>query len=634
MSHNNYHRIYTPAIDVGGIIIGNNTPIKVQSMTNTDTLNTKESVAQIIRMINNGCELVRLTTRNIQEAENLTNIKNELKKQGFNIPLIADIHFNPKVAEIAAQHAEKIRINPGNYTDKKEFRTSDYSDTEYNNELDKIYDKIKPLITICKQYHTAIRIGVNHGSLSDRIISRYGDTPEGMVEAALEFARIIVALGFKNIVYSMKSSNTKIMVQATRMLAQKMVQESLCFPIHLGVTEAGAGEDGRIRSAIGIGTLINEGIGDTIRVSLTEPPEYEIPVAKSIIHYSLCINQKDNIVNQPEKSLHLNPLKRITYSVNNIGSNFPPVIIANYQSNEQLNEIELKKNNFYWNQQQQKWEKGDLSPDYLFIEGNYSFPNVEKTIIDATKFLPNKQYSDNKIVYVNNLENLIDEASVYDTIFLEIETIKLQQAFIEKIIKYKNVVIILNNKNFTTIQAQKDLISQIIHADLLCPIIIHNDYEHIQSFEDMQIKAAIDFGVLLTDGLINGIMITSKNVENSKLIKLGFNILQSAKARISKTEYISCPTCGRTQFNIMEVLEKVKLHTSHLKGLKIAVMGCVVNGPGEMADADYGYVGSGPGKVNLYKGKELIQKGINEAEALSALIEIIKKNGHWQDSNI
>lgn len=627
----NLQRICTPAVYVGDVIIGNSTPIKIQSMTNTDTLNTMDSVAQIIRLVDNGCELVRLTTRNIQEAENLKNIKNELKTRNYSVPLIADIHFNPKVAEIAAIYADKIRINPGNYADKKEFKKKNYSETEYKSELDRIYDRIAPLIAICKKYETAIRIGVNHGSLSDRIISRYGDTPEGMVEAALEFARIITAIDFRRIVYSMKSSNTRIMVLATRLLAKKMQEENLCFPIHLGVTEAGAGEDGRIRSAIGIGTLINEGIGDTIRVSLTEPPECEIPVAKSIIHFSFKAPEDSSKGNCTAKIRFNGIFKRKTYSIANIGSQFPPVVIANYISNEKFNDKEFIKFNFKWNQQYQLLEKADLSPDYVLIEEDNSIPKLKKSIIDTTEISKNIHFSDKKIVYLNDINDFEDDLSGYNLILLEINTKELQQSLINKLKRYFNIVLILNNKAFATIQSQREFINKVIEAELLCPIIIHNNYNEILSFEELQINAAIDFGALLTDGLINGIMLSSKYVDNKKLVELGFNILQAAKARISKTEFISCPTCGRTQFNIMEVLEKVKLHTSHLKGLKIAVMGCVVNGPGEMADADYGYVGSGPGKVNLYKGKELIQKSLNEAEALMALIEIIKKDGYWQE---
>ena len=555
-----YQRFKTREIKIGNTALGGNNPIRIQSMTNTDTMNTEATVAQSIRMIEAGCEFVRITAPGVKEAENLANIKNELIKRGYHTPLIADIHFNPKAAEIAAAIVEKVRINPGNYVDRNTGKF-EFTDKEYQEELERISERIFPLIEICKKNQTAIRIGTNHGSLSSRILNRYGDTPEGMAESAMEFIRILNGFDFNNLVLSMKSSNVKVMIASTRLLVAKMKAESFNFPFHLGVTEAGDAEDGRIKSAAGIGALLHDGIGDTIRVSLTEDPEFELPVARKIADF-YTKTHSENIAetsNYPVNPYQYN--RRKTLQINDIGNNQTVKIV------------------------------GDNNADFSYINNhlvnNKTKLSIEYLIVDNLDFFENDTLH----------KNLSDKILVFD--------LKKQNSFQER-----------------------KLFSLLNKYQIESPVIIKKTY-NIADLEEFQMKAAVDFNSLLVDGFCDGIWIENPNFSVDIITKTSFNILQACGVRISKTEFISCPSCGRTQFRIMDALKLIKERTSHLKGLKIAVMGCIVNGPGEMADAHYGYVGAGNGRITLYKGKEVIEKNIAESEALDKLIELIKANGDW-----
>lgn len=556
----NYQRFKTREVRIGNTALGGNNPIRIQSMTNTDTMNTEATVAQSIRMIEAGCEYVRITAPGVKEAENLANIKNELVKRGYQTPLIADIHFNPKAAEVAAAIVEKVRINPGNYVDRN-IGKFEYTDKEYQEELERISERISPLIEICKKNQTAIRIGTNHGSLSNRILNRYGDTPNGMVESAMEFIRILNGFDFHNLVLSMKSSNVKVMIASTRLVVSKMKAEGFNYPIHLGVTEAGDAEDGRIKSAAGIGALLHDGIGDTIRVSLTEDPEFELPVARKIIDFysELVSESKSETLVFPVNPYQYS--RRKTQSTNEIGGNQTIKIVGNQNADFTFDKQQLISNKF------------SLPIDYLMVDN-----------IDYFKKDISGESIKNQLI-VCNFEK--------DNIFQE-------RIFFETLDKF-----------------QIDL-----------PVIIKKTYD-IADLEQFQMKAAADMNALLVDGFGDGIWIENPNFDSDFITKTSFNILQACGVRISKTEFISCPSCGRTQFKIMDALKLIKEQTSHLKGLKIAVMGCIVNGPGEMADAHYGYVGAGNGRITLYKGKEVVEKNIPENEALDKLIDLIKTNGDW-----
>ena len=545
---NIYSRRKTTEVKVGNIGIGGTNPIRIQSMTNTDTMNTKETVLQVIRMIEAGCELIRITAPTVADAENLLNIKNELNEKGFYQPLIADIHYSAKAAEIAARIVSKVRINPGNYADKKQFKQLLYTENEYLFELERIAERIKPLINICKDYGTAIRIGVNHGSLSDRIISRYGDTPHGMAMSAIEYAEICNSLGFKNLIFSMKSSDVKTMIYSTRLLVNLMQEKEYYFPIHIGVTEAGSGEDGRIRSAAGIGALLEDGIGDTIRVSLTEDPVKEIPVAAELVKkYN---NAKINFVDKIDFKTSVSPFeykRRSSFAINKIGGENKTVVIS---------------------------------------------PFVEKNIedIDINEI-------ESKIVI-----NLNDKSDIF-------------------INGKKNII--FNSDFETPICELKNYIKNNLYKNQL-PIIIQRNYNNLLESK-IQLIAATEMSYLAIDGMADGIYLTSNLLNNETLYKLSLDILQACGLRYYKTEFISCPSCGRTLFDIETVLLETKTKLSQFKGLKIAVMGCIVNGPGEMSDADYGLVGAGEGKVWLYKGKTPIKKDINQSNAVDELIKIINE---------
>ncbi|MEI6820954.1 MAG: (E)-4-hydroxy-3-methylbut-2-enyl-diphosphate synthase [Bacteroidota bacterium] len=573
-----FNRFLTREVNIGNIPMGGANPIRIQSMTNTDTMDTEATVLQSVQMIKAGSEYVRITAQGIKEANNLAEIKNQLLQKGYSTPLIADIHFNPKAAEVAAAIVEKVRINPGNYVDRN-IGKFHFTDLEYNDELKRIADRLFPLIAICKQHHTAIRIGTNHGSLSERIMSRYGDTPKGMVESAMEFITICKGFDFNDIILSMKSSNIKVMVQSTRLLVARMKEEGMNYPIHLGVTEAGDGEDGRIKSAGGIGALLQDGIGDTIRVSLTEDPELELPVARKIVDFTKCNSSNQNLSTEPYLIDPFNYNKRNSISINNIGGNNPVQIYLL----EDLNKETTSKN-------------------YLIVTksslrgGTPKQSNDSNQKIDCfTSFAMTKIASQSKLNSINP-----NDIIVFD---FKDEGIKSERLFFSILINKK-----LNN-----------------------PVIVKKIYS-FNKIEDLQIKAAIDFSSLLVDGLCDGICIENPYIDKDQLKDIMLAVLQATGVRITKTEYISCPSCGRTQFKIQDGLKDIRKRTSHLKGLKIAVMGCIVNGPGEMADAHYGYVGAGNGKINLYKGKEVIEKNIDEALAVDALINLIKQNGDWKES--
>ncbi len=610
MSYFNYKRRKTSVTNIGNLPLGGDNPIRVQSMTNTNTNDTEASVEQIIKIVDAGGAYVRLTAQGVREAENLKNIHEAVRTKGYNVPLIADIHFNPRAAEAAAKHVEKVRINPGNFVDRvKTFAVFDYTDEEYAQEIEKIRQKLIPLIAICKENKTAIRIGVNHGSLSDRIMSRYGDTPEGMVESCMEFLHVFIENDFKDIVISMKTSNTIVMTQSVRMLIERMNKEGLSFPLHLGVTEAGDGEDGRIKSAVGIGTLLSDGIGDTIRVSLSEDPEFEIPVAKKLVSY---ISER---VNHPEIKAELNKEfdllsvdKRNTYSVENIGGDNLPIVIS-----------DRTKGNFEFDVH--------FMPDYIYVGESLpeKAPRSIPIIVDV------KGYNDESKTYpLFRVEDLKRIDSVDAKVkFVELSYPELSKEVLSVLVKDKSIVILLKTDHINGVGEQRAFIHTLLNNHCDTPVVLTRSYHENQD-EDIQIKAAADFGAVLLDGFGNGVMLKNEgNIMQKSLDKYMFGILQASRMRTSKTEYISCPSCGRTLFDLQTTVASIKKETSHLTHLKIGIMGCIVNGPGEMADADYGYVGAEKGKVSLYKKKECVEKNIPTEEAVGKLIELIRAHGDW-----
>ena len=624
-----YSRFKTREVMVGNIGIGGNNPIRVQSMTTTDTMNTLATVEQSIKMIEAGCELVRITAPSKKEAENLKNIKEELSKRGYSTPIIADIHYTPKAAEIAANIVEKVRINPGNYIDKKKFETIEYTDEEYRLEIEKIRKRFTPLVKLCKANKTAMRIGTNHGSLSDRILSRYGDTPKGMVESAMEFLRICREENYHEIILSMKASNTRVMVQAYRLLVHEMINEGMNYPLHLGVTEAGEGEDGRIKSAVGIGSLLADGIGDTIRVSLTEAPEHEIPVAKNLLTHFKNIAPHNKI-----KKIDVNPLKpfeyqrRKTNSILNIGNKNTPIVKADFSMKKKITPASFFALGYNYSVPLDKWHISDMAADYVFVGDhtiNFEVPGTLGIIYNYKKwkqhkkgypFLTTKEYLNEKVQ--SNKMNLIN-ACLSD----------LTEQVKHKLKSDKTSVLLIDTHNNNGIAEQRKLFVELMNSQIETPVIIGRAYQNLPE-EQLQLSASTDIGSLLLDGLGDGVFIYTENCGSDQMINnLSFGILQATRTRISKTEYISCPSCGRTLFDLEETTAKIRKVTDHLKGVKIGIMGCIVNGPGEMADADYGYVGTGPGKITLYKEKTVVEKNIPENEAVDALINLIKKHGDW-----
>lgn len=636
-----YLRRKTIPVKVGDVIIGGDNSIVVQSMTTVDTLDTQGSVAQCIRMIEAGCELIRITAPSIKEAENLRNIKSELRKRGFKTPLVADIHFTPNAAEIAAKIVEKVRINPGNYADKKKFEVIEYTNSSYQEELDRIRARFLPLVKICKENGTAMRIGTNHGSLSDRIMSRYGDTPLGMVESALEFLRICEDQKFHDIVISMKSSNTQVMVQAYRLLVQKLNEGGFQpYPLHLGVTEAGEAEDGRIKSAVGIGTLLEDGLGDTVRVSLTEDPEFEAPVAKALIDRYTKRSPHETI--KPIKEYPIDPFqyqKRNTFEVFNTGGTNVPRVIVDISKIELIQDREMKQVGHFYLPELDKWKMNDQGCDFVYSGNNpipFMLPNGMKEIqnVGVWELSPDQV---NKFPIFNLEEFEIATRFHGELNFLEISDLQISEA-ISLVKERKDTVLILNTANQHTMAAMRRAFVRLIDEKNTIPVIIKIAYP-LQSQDLTTLYAATDVGGLLVDGLGDGIFISlQKNpsfqresiLDQIKLHNsISFGVLQAARTRMSKTEYISCPSCGRTLFDLQITTAMIRKRTDHLKGVKIGIMGCIVNGPGEMADADYGYVGSGKGKITLYKGKEVIKKSVSSEKAVDELINIIKEDGKW-----
>jgi len=715
-----YHRLQTKEVSVGGLLIGNGHPIRVQTMTTTDTMDTAATVAQTIRCIQAGAELVRITAPSKKEAENLLNIKNELRRQGFTTPLIADIHFTPNAAEIAARIIEKVRVNPGNYVDKKKFELIEYSDADYAEEIERIQERFTPLVKICKEYGTAMRIGTNHGSLSDRIMSRYGDTPMGMVESAIEFLRIARAESYHNIILSMKSSNPQVMVQAYRLLVKSMAQEfGELYPLHLGVTEAGDGEDGRVKSAVGIGTLLEEGLGDTIRVSLTEDPELEIPVCRDIVkRYSNSLQstspnvqdgakarfqweeendfENENINDQTNNEGIFNlssptagPERRKTFVVNDIGGSHVPCVIADLSKLQNITPTSLQCVGYTYNAFTDKWNIADTAADYIFI-GNrvldFALPGTLKVIVygAAWQNAPDKQkyfpiWSDAEF------EEATFKSSLLNFVMVDCYTESAPNwPLLEGFGNDETVVLCLSSQRPHSMLAVRSLFLGLVEKGIKNPAVLVVD-SNWQTPDEHLIHFATEAGALLLDGFGDGVCFgltagsyrlladsyelstndqlstpneqqstingqapngqvsnvnaSGRNYTHNKspegfINNTAFSILQATRTRISKTEYISCPSCGRTLFDLQETTAKIRAVTSHLKGVKIAIMGCIVNGPGEMADADFGYVGSGVGKITLYKSKEVVKRNVPSETAVDELINLMKESGAWMEKKL
>jgi (E)-4-hydroxy-3-methylbut-2-enyl-diphosphate synthase len=637
-----YIRRKSSVVTIGKIPMGGDYPIRLQSMTTVDTMDTLGSVEQIIRMVDAGCEYVRVTAPSVKEAQNLAEIKKELLKRGYDVPLVADIHFTPNAAELAAKIVEKVRINPGNYADKKKFEVIEYTDASYQEELVRIREKFLPLVKICKEYGTAMRIGTNHGSLSDRILSRYGDTPLGMVESALEFLRICEDLEYYNIVISMKASNTQVMVQAYRLLVQKLDEEGLRpYPLHLGVTEAGEAEDGRIKSAVGIGTLLEDGLGDTVRVSLTEAPEFEIPVAAKLVDRYVTRSN-----HSPIPFVEKNPInpfsykRRQTSDVHTIGATNVPRVISDYSLIETLEVQDLKSIGHFYLPALDKWSMNDLGADFIYTghhKAPFMLPNGLKEIVDADtwKVLADKthvyplftaRWFKTDVVKHPHLNFVLaDIADVDEKLLLALEA-------------DATVVLILESFNEHAMAELRRSFITLLNREIKTPVIIKRAYSH-KNEESLILAASTDVGGLLIDGLGDGIYLsTNKLISENKtallanlknLNNVAFGILQAARTRMTKTEYISCPSCGRTLFDLQETTALIRKRTDHLKGVKIGIMGCIVNGPGEMADADYGYVGVGKDKIALYRGQTVVKKAVSSDKAVDELINIIKEDGRW-----
>jgi (E)-4-hydroxy-3-methylbut-2-enyl-diphosphate synthase len=651
-----YKRLKTLEVKVGDLLLGNFNPIRIQTMTTTNTMDTMATVEQSIRCIEAGSEMVRITAPSKNEAENLLNIKNELRKRGYNTPLVADIHFTPNAAEIAARIVEKVRVNPGNYVDKKKFEQIDYTDAQYAEEIHRIGERFTPLVKICKQYGTAMRIGTNHGSLSDRIMSRYGDTANGMVESAMEFLRIARNESYHNIILSMKSSNPQVMVQAYRLLVQTMDKEfGDCYPLHLGVTEAGDGEDGRIKSAIGIGTLLEDGIGDTIRVSLTEDPEFEIPVCKDLVkRYD---EREKKTTGQPLiaaiEKIPYSPFaynRRASFEISNIGKKHVPAVIADFMNEKAISHMDLQAIGYTYNEATDKWNISDGAADYIYTGNktlNFTLPGTLKVICnyetwlnanDKTKYFP--LYEGASYLMHNERSGVLNFVSV-DANSNDANEI------LQKIRKDDTVVLCIWSSHAHTMPSVRRYIMELTNQNIKCPVILTVE-SHDDNIDDQLIHFSAEAGALFLDGMGDGIWLINdpskftnakvtgrtylETKSNQQFINnTSFSILQATRTRISKTEYISCPSCGRTLFDLQETTAKIRAVTNHLKGVKIAIMGCIVNGPGEMADADFGYVGSGPGKITLYKGKDVVKRNVDSDIAVDQLISLLKESESWME---
>jgi (E)-4-hydroxy-3-methylbut-2-enyl-diphosphate synthase len=653
-----YSRFVTREVAIGDVPMGGNNPIRIQSMTTTDTMDTIGTVEQSIRMIHAGCEYVRITAPSIKEAQNLAEIKKQLRQRGYNTPLVADIHFTPNAAEVAARIVEKVRVNPGNYADKKKFDQLDYTDAEYQGELERIYQKFAPLVKICKEYGTAMRIGTNHGSLSDRIMSRYGDTPQGMVESAMEFIRVCETLNYYNLVISMKSSNPQVMVQAYRLLVETMVNEGMNYPLHLGVTEAGDGEDGRIKSAVGMGTLLEDGLGDTVRVSLTEEPEAEAPVAIALVkrYFERVKGERQKAKgSEPTHQGNHSPFtfnhspsshspyeykRRYTYEVNAfIGGHMVPRVVVDLSRNNLKDPAVLNDAGYLYSPLLDKYNMAEQSVDFVYLADqlpSFTLPGNLKQLFNYNTWT--KLTNKTNCHPVFTLEEYI-EATVRTS---ALNLVRITPSDVDSdefgSLPFDNsLVFILETNAIHGMADQRSFFFKMEELGLEVPVIIKRDYSFESKstqyiglkIQDLQLYASTDLGALLVDGFGDGIWIDAPEIPLNIITSTSFGILQATRSRISKTEYISCPSCGRTLFDLMVTTQMIRSRTSHLKGLKIGIMGCIVNGPGEMADADYGYVGSGTDKVTLYRGKEAVKKNITSANALDELIGLIKDDGNW-----
>ena len=608
----NYKRRCSSVVHVGNVPLGGDYPIRIQSMGNVSTMDTEAAVAQAIRIVDAGSDYVRFTAQGEREAHNLGDIRRALDEAGYHAPLVADIHFNPKAADAAASRVEAVRINPGNYVDKvKTFNHIDYTDDEYAEELEKIRDRFVPFLNICKEHHTAIRIGVNHGSLSDRIMSRYGDTPEGMVESCMEFLRICKTEHFDDVVISIKASNTVVMVKTVRLLVRTMDKEDMHYPLHLGVTEAGEGEDGRIKSAVGIGTLLAEGIGDTIRVSLSEEPEAEVPVARKLVEFTTRRIHAPRIEAMAAPGFDpITARRRLTRVTQNIGGTMVPVVVSDRR---RLTDEGFDRR---------------FMPDYVYIgkEDPDNYPDTFRLIVDASVW----KERDHVFPCFSSEEREQLKRNTSPIRFLQLSLDDLDDSMLELLKKETGVVVILTTSHPNGLGEERAAFHRLLMANCEVPVIISRCYQETDN-EDLSLKAATEFGALLLDGFGDGLMLHDEELPALLSDRLQFDILQAVRLRISKTEYVSCPSCGRTLYDIQDAIARIKEATSGLKGLKIAIMGCIVNGPGEMADADYGYVGAGRGEVNLYKGKKCVLKDIPQEDAVDRLVELIKENGDWPD---
>jgi (E)-4-hydroxy-3-methylbut-2-enyl-diphosphate synthase len=651
-----YKRLITREVKVGGLIIGGHHPIRVQTMTTTDTMDTEATVEQTIRCIEAGAELVRITAPSKKEAENLRVIKEELQKRGYTTPLVADIHFTPNAAEIAARIIEKVRVNPGNYVDKKKFEQLEYTDAEYAEEIERIRERFTPLVLICKEHGTAMRIGTNHGSLSDRIMSRYGDTANGMVESAMEFLRIARGLDYHQVILSMKSSNPLVMVQAYRLLIQHMMQEfGECYPLHLGVTEAGDGEDGRIKSAIGIGSLLEDGIGDTIRVSLTEDPEFEIPVCKDLVKRYADLPYNEDKTHEVETvKLPYSPFeyqRRKTHEVMNIGNRHVPVVLADFMLAETITPADLQTIGYTYNEATDKWNIADAAADFIYTSEkilSFHLPGTLQVICDYQSWI-NADDEDKYFPLFDKNNFAAAEKRSARLNFISVNVSEDNSELLTLIKNDQTVVLCIYAAARNALQQLRSFVAMLMEQGITCPAIIAVESMH-KTVDEQLIHFSATAGGLFLDGMGDGIWLINdpSKMENSQvsgrtylatknnhqfLNNTSFSILQAVRTRISKTEYISCPSCGRTLFDLQETTAKIRSVTNHLKGLKIAIMGCIVNGPGEMADADFGYVGSGPGKITLYKGKEVVKKNINSEVAVDELINLLKENDAWVEAD-
>ncbi|QDA61868.1 (E)-4-hydroxy-3-methylbut-2-enyl-diphosphate synthase [Hymenobacter jejuensis] len=644
-----YKRRLSREVKIGDVPMGGLNPIRVQSMTTVDTMDTLGSVEQTLRMVEAGCEYVRITAPSVKEAQNLLEIKKELRKRGCTVPLIADIHFTPNAAELAARIVEKVRVNPGNYADKKKFDFIEYTDATYQAEVERIRDRFRPLVQICKQYGTAMRIGTNHGSLSDRILSRYGDTPLGMVESALEFLRLCEEEKYYDVVLSMKASNTQVMVQAYRLLVQKLDEEGLQpYPLHLGVTEAGEAEDGRIKSAVGIGTLLEDGIGDTVRVSLTEAPEAEAPVAKMLIDRYTHRAQQAKPIAPVVGEVPIDPFqyfRRYTRETGNLGGQNVPRVIVDLSRLPSLEYADLRCAGHLYSAFLDKFQMNDLGADYVYSGQRpvpFMLPNGLKEIVDFTAWLDGGQRAEHFPVYTPAEYAVAGERhAALNFVFHNLAS--LTSAALDQLRADSTAVVILHTDNAHAMPELRRAFFELINAGVTCPVIINRQYPELTA-EQTQLYAATDVGGLLLDGLGDGVVLSTELLPErpkdewlqtlDQLNQLSFGTLQAARTRMSKTEYISCPSCGRTLFDLQETTAMIRKRTDHLKGVKIGIMGCIVNGPGEMADADYGYVGVGKGKIALYRGQDVIKKSVPEAQAVDELIELMREDGRWVEKEL